>query len=99
MYMSRDVGVCVNDCLRLTNFHLLSDIAMTKKKLNISILVLKEILKQALFKLQINQCSNEYSNIFEYFPKNVDICIQLVVILKAEYILEYFSQIFLNIGL
>ena len=31
------VGVCVNDCLRLTNFHLLSDIAVTKKKRNKSI--------------------------------------------------------------
>ena len=31
------------------------------------------------------QCSNKYSNIFEYFPTNIDIRIRFVVILNAEY--------------
>ena len=43
------------------------------------------------------QCSNEYLNIFEYFPPNIDICIQFVVILNAEYysniLSEYWSLI------
>ena len=68
LYKSRDVGVRVNDCLRLTNFHLLSDIAMTKKKLNISILVLKEILKQALFKLQMIDEPNCIESNFLHLP-------------------------------
>ena len=32
-----------------------------------------------------HQCTNEYSNIFEYFPPNIDIRIRFVVILNAEY--------------
>ena len=32
-----------------------------------------------------HQCTNEYSNIFEYFPPNIDIRIQFVAIFKAEY--------------
>ena len=31
------------------------------------------------------QCLNEYSNIFEYFPPNIDIRIWFVVILNAKY--------------
>ena len=32
-----------------------------------------------------HQCTNEYSNIFEYFPPNIDIHIQIVAIFKAKY--------------
>ena len=43
----------------------------------------------SLLKLHPEQCLNEYSNmyirIFKYFPTNIDIHIQFVVILKAEY--------------
>ena len=35
-----------------------------------------------------HQCVNEYLNIFEYFPPNIDICIQFVVFFKAEYYLK-----------
>ena len=40
------------------------------------------------FKLKPNQCTNEYLNIFEHFPPNIDIRIWLVAIFKAEYYLN-----------
>ena len=41
----------------------------------------------------------EYSNIFEYFPTNIDIRIRFVANFKAEYYLNIFVRIFPNIGL
>ena len=35
--------------------------------------------------MTIIERKNKYSNIFEYFPPNIDICIQFVVIFNAEY--------------
>ena len=49
-----------------------------------------------------NQCTNEYSNIFEYFPPNIDFCIRFVAIFKAEYysnIRIYLYEYFRIIGL
>ena len=50
-------------------------------------------------KRYIKQCTNKYSNIFEYFPPNIDIRIRFVANFKAEYYLNIFVRIFPNIGL
>ena len=47
--------------------------------------VIKYLCDKCESKFTAYQCLNDYLNIFEYFPLNMDICIQNVVILKAEY--------------